>query len=80
MDSLVAHLQVELRLLWDHASLLAYLLRSNHDRQASVSIALATLYSNGPVDAFPVPPVQAYSAQPTTSGDIEPLDFSDSEL
>ena len=56
-SSLVAHLYVESRLLQDHASLLAYLLHSNQDRQASVTTVLALLDFVVPVRPSPTPSV-----------------------
>ena len=59
----------------DHASLLAYLLRSNQDRQASVTIALASLDFVFPARSSPTPPVTSASTQPASSGDTERFGF-----
>ena len=76
MDSCLAtHLKAELRLLQDHASLLAYLLGSNQDRQASVTIALASLDFAVPIGPSPAPPVAGDSPQPAGNGDIDPSTF-----
>ena len=56
--------------------MLAYLLRYNQDRQASITAALATFHYVGP---FVVPLAANASSQPTVSGDTEPLHVSNSE-
>ena len=76
-SSLAAHLHAELRLLQDHASLLAYLLCSNQDRQAFVTIALALLDSVIPFRPSFSPPIASDSTQLVGSGDAEHLGFSD---
>ena len=63
----------------DHASLLAYLLRSNQDRHASVTTTLASLDFVVPRPS-PTPSVVGASTQPVGSGDTERLGYSDSEL
>ena len=73
---LVVHLHAELRLLQDHASILASLLRYNQDRQTSASVVLSVLISVSP---SAIPPTAHNSPQPTGSGDTKPLHFSDSE-
>ena len=77
MDNrLVAHLQAKPRLLQYHASMLAYLLLSNQDKQAFVTSALASIHSDGP---SAVPIVTDDSPQPVGNNDTEPLHFSDYE-
>ena len=67
-------------MLQDHASLLADLLCSNQDRQASITTALTSLDSDVPARPSPTPPVASAFTQPVGGGDIERLDFLDSEL
>ena len=74
-SSLAAHLQVELRLLQDHASLLAYLLCSNQDRQASITATLTSLDSIVLNELSPAPLVASDFPQPVGSGDIDPCTF-----
>ena len=59
---LAAYLQAKLCLLQVHASSLAYLLRSNQDRQAFVTTALATLHSDDPIGPSHVPPIDVDSS------------------
>ena len=67
-NSLADHLHHELRLLQNHASLLAYLLCSNKLRQDFVIAALASLDSTVPVGPSPASPVAGDSTQPVGSG------------
>ena len=59
----------------DQASLLAYFLCSNEDRQASVTAALALLDSIVPARPSPTPSVSNASTQPAGSGDAECFRF-----